>query len=253
MKKLFFYSKIYLFAFLAICFFGLSVHLIKAESTQFIFEDTVLFDPRVNKLEINFKDRTSAKAGAVITYEFTCTATKKGLADNGKAMVFLTSSGDPLSPISNSVDMFNNSGAATFSLNDSGSNFELRPDFSALTKAVTFGIVPFSYASSEITNTAQDGFYDANYTTGFHASDYFTYDSGTLHYRVIGDNVKSVSVANSPFGKIEIEDIFDLFSDNQLIDLVAALEEYFGNDSTKVKDFLTKSKDKIVKHFPAIN
>ena len=107
----------------------------------------------------------------------------------------------------------------------------------SITRDVAFGMVPYLVEG-------------LTYYNNPHA---VAYASGILSFRVVSKNVSRVEIVNTISDELAPLDVFDIFNDDELESLLAALNEYFGNDSTKVRNFLTKHKDRFGKAFRLLN
>jgi len=212
-------------------------------------------DPRTQQLKLRFKDKTKAAKGAWVDLDFVTTATsyRLGVTDNGVATVALRTHGIYCHPqmtpaaiqgvngvsaahfkASTTVRLYN--APARTSVND----FALTPTVrvEAITRDVAFGFVPNATWAYPPTNGTSSGFYESGWTSVSLNPTHPTWNAGTVSYKIISGNLAGYGVITAVSDSLQTVDVFDLFSDADLQTLLTALNSYFGNDSTKVREYL---------------
>lgn len=209
-------------------------------------------DPKTQQLELSFKNKTKSGGGAWVTFDFVTTATRKGLTDNGVVSVGLRNAiychpqmtapnimrsaaggaGTGQHMRYTTTCVVANAPALTPSV-----DFRLTPTIrvEAITDDVAIGIVP----TGVTTTNGTSGYYDSGYVSN-NASSYYTFNPGVIYYQVRSDNLGSVGVVSTVTDDLEPLDVFTLFTDSELETLLEALNEYFGNDATKIREYLQK-------------
>jgi len=97
-----------------------------------------------------------------------------------------------------------------------------------LTKNVSFGFVPNDFANYPLfaTDGSGAGFYEDCWGSD-QAGEYPEWSEGTLAYQVKSDCVAKVGVVNEVADSLDLPDLFELFSEEQLAQLCGMLEDHF--------------------------
>jgi hypothetical protein len=224
-------------------------------------------DPRTQQFELRFKDKTKAGSGAVVGLDFITTATsyRLGVADSGMIGVAVNVGGVYCHPqmtaqaimghpgMTSKMSMKSTATSRTWNqpARTPANDFNLTPTVrvEAITRDVSFGFVPYS---STYAVTGNGGFYDSTWTSATYNATRPVWATGKLAYRVSSDNVAGVAVVSTVVDDLEPLDVFDLFTDAELETLLSALNDYFGNDSTKVREYLAANRHKLSRAFKAM-
>lgn len=119
----------------------------------------------------------------------------------------------------------------------------------AITRDVCIGFVPRGFVTTD--PSSADGFYDSNWAAT-HTDGYPIYGLGTLSYQVASSAVAGVSVVTSTSDELAPLDVFELFTDEELQELLFALNSYFGNDSVKMREYLMTHRHALSRAFKAL-
>lgn len=222
---------------------------------QYIIGSQAL-EPRTQQLKIRFKDKTKAAKGAWVDLDFITTATsyRLGIADLGIATVAVRSHGIYAHPQMsvgaiqgvNGVSAKSLKGSTTVRLYNAPSRINPANDFAltptvrleAITRDVAFGFVPYATEQYPPTEGDGSGFYESGWTSSSLNPTRPVWDTGTVSYKIVSSNLAGYGVITSVSDSLQTVDVFDLFSDADLQTLLTALNSYFGNDSTKVREYL---------------
>lgn len=223
-------------------------------------------DPRAQQFKVLFKDKTQASQGAFVTLDFSTTATshRLGIPDHGPAVVsvqlgdiFCHPQMDGGLIMGRTIQAEENMKNDEFTLSgiifpSEEVDFRLTPTVrvDGITRDVFFGFVPYDDCSFPVIGhgcEAGKGFYEANWTA---SGSYPVWHAGVLGYKVISSSVGAVGVVNS-VADMDIAplDVFELFSSDELAELLQALNIYFGSDSTKVREYLLANRHKMSRAF----
>jgi len=143
-------------------------------------------------------------------------------------------------------------GPARTSANDFNMTLTVRVE--AITRDVSFGFVPWQTGNYPTTGgTNSTGFYEANWNNATYNTAHPIWNAGVVSYTVKSDNLAGFGVNTAVSDSLQALDVFDLFSDADLETLLASLNEYFGNDSTKVKAYLAANRHRLARAFKALN
>lgn len=129
------------------------------------------------------------------------------------------------------------------------------------TNNVNFGFVPASKAypvNVAVAVVGDDDTYAQAVDTGFYDEKWLTrkdrpvYEVGTLSYQIASDNVVSAeTVSQVANGELLPADVFQLFTDEELVSLLAILKDYFGEDVAKMRDYLVANRHQLSRAFHA--
>ena len=232
-------------------------------------------NPVNQQLELRFKDKTAAARGAWLDVDFVTTATsyRLGIVNNGMATVALRSqdiySHPQMTPgqimgvngvskkdfkQSTTCRVFN--GPAVTENNDFRLTLTVRKE--AITNNVSIGFVPWANYTTTVGylttgGTNNKGFYESNWNNNTVNTTHPIWNPGVVSYTINSDNLAGFSVNTAVTDSLQTVDVFDLFSDADLQTLLASLNSYFGNDSTKVAAYLAENRHRLARAFKALN
>lgn len=219
-------------------------------------------DPRTQQFKILFKDKTKASHGAFVNLDFVTTVTsyRLGVADVGVATNFVQVPHLYVHPQMTSQRIMGRAIAASTSMKSTTTSFVLNGP--ALTEARDFKLTP-TIRVEAITQDICVGFVpNAQYTypvATFYdptlwaaVTTHPTWSTGILSYQVASDGVKSVEVVSSVTDDLTTLDVFELFTDTELAELLAALKEYFGEDTVKMREYLMAHRHQLSRAFKAL-
>lgn len=229
-------------------------------------------NPNTQQFKVIFKNKGFSSHGAFVNLDYVTTATgyRLGLADNGLVTSIVKTGNIFCHPQMSAQQVMGQIGKQNFqSAKDmkvtatsatinaapltTTVDFRLTPTvrIESLTKDACFGFVPYS-GTYPITNSSGYGFYEAGWTNTTLNTIHPIWYTGTLSYKVASDNVTSVEVVNAVSDELVPLDVFELFTDAELAQLLSALEGYFGNNSVEMRKYLIENRFQLSRAFKAL-
>ncbi len=220
-------------------------------------------DPRTQQFKIVFKDKTKASHGAFVNLDFSTTVTsyRLGLVDYGVSTNFVQVPNLYVHPQMTSQRIMGRAIAAAQSMKATtttvalnapsatvpANDFRLTPTIrvEAITQDICVGFVPNALVSYPVAT-----WYDATLWAAVTTKPIWS--TGLLAYQIASDSVKSASVVSSVVDDLTTLDVFELFTDTELADLLAALKEYFGEDTVKMREYLMAHRHQLSRAFKAL-
>jgi len=134
-----------------------------------------------------------------------------------------------------------------------------------LTKNVSFGFVPNDFVNYPLvaTDGSGTGFYEDcwgqagteynAYDDGLmNSSEYPEWSEGTLAYQVKSDCVAKVGVVNEVADSLDLPDLFELFSEDELTQLCGMLQDHFTNQEDMCR-YIATNRFALSRAFKALN